>query len=98
MSQAIQDYLDSHPDLPTPSTILDLKQIAKNYDNFAEFCPNMAVYYAVKANSTDELLQVLIKKGSSFDTASIEEIRQMIRLGADPAKISFGNTIKKLLL
>ena len=41
------------------------------------------------------MLVLLRDLGSSFDVASRYELDQLLGLGVDPLKISFGNTIKK---
>jgi ornithine decarboxylase len=53
------------------------------------------VFYAVKANPAPEVLDLLARLGSCFDTASVVEIQQALAAGATPDRISFGNTIKK---
>jgi ornithine decarboxylase len=53
------------------------------------------VFYAVKANPAPEVLDLLAKLGSCFDTASVVEIEQVLATGCPPERISFGNTIKK---
>ena len=53
------------------------------------------MFYAVKANPAPEILDLLARLGSCFDTASVGEIEQALAAGATPDRISFGNTIKK---
>jgi ornithine decarboxylase len=53
------------------------------------------VFYAVKANPAPEVLTLLARLGSCFDTASVVEIEQTLAAGATADRISFGNTIKK---
>jgi ornithine decarboxylase len=49
----------------------------------------------VKANPQPEVLKALAELGSSFDCASVAEIRMALAAGATPDRVSFGNTIKK---
>ncbi|BBE30684.1 ornithine decarboxylase [Tepiditoga spiralis] len=81
--------------LDTPFLVLDLSYVDKNYDRLKKSISNVEIYYAVKANSHNEILELLNNKGSSFDAASIGEIKKLLSIGVDPKKISFGNTIKK---
>ena len=53
------------------------------------------MFYAVKANPAPEVLSLLAKLGSCFDTASVAEIEMVLAAGATPDRISYGNTIKK---
>ena len=62
---------------------------------FAKALPDTRVFYAVKANPEPQVLSLLAKLGSCFDTASVVEIEQTLAAGATPDRISFGNTIKK---
>jgi ornithine decarboxylase len=82
-------------DLPTPYLVVDLESISDNYKNLAAKLPNSQIYYAVKANPAPEILELLVKLGSKFDTASIPEIQACLAAGAASGHISFGNTIKK---
>ena len=58
-------------------------------------CHWRSIYYAVKANPAPQVLRRLVDLGSHFDAASFEEISECLAAGADPARLSFGNTIKK---
>lgn len=94
LSPRIAAYLRT-AQLPSPCLVVDVDLVARNYDDLATALPEAQVFYAVKANPADEILSRLAGRGSSFDTASIGEIDMCLRLGVDPARISFGNTIKK---
>ena len=79
----------------TPFLILSLKRVEKNYDELAKNLPYAKIYYAIKANPEDEVLKLLHRKGSNFDVATTFEMDQLLRLGVDPSRMSYGNTIKK---
>jgi ornithine decarboxylase len=49
---------------------------------------------AVKCNCDPTFLKVLANLGSNFDCASIEEMRTVLSLGVDPARILFANPCK----
>lgn len=87
-------YLEEHKPA-TPCLVVDLDVVARKYRDLAQALPLAEVFYAVKANPAPEILARLARLGSSFDTASAGEIRQSLAAGASPARISFGNTIKK---
>lgn len=82
-------------DKQTPFLVLDLDIIAERYNELQSLLPSAKVFYAVKANPQDEVLQTLAACGSSFDIASRYEMDQALSLGVKPDRISFGNTIKK---
>src|SRR5262249_24636577 len=75
--------------------VVDLDVVRDNYNAFAKALPDTRVFYAVKANPAPEVLTLLAKIGSCFDTASIPEIEMVLAAGATPDRISYGNTIKK---
>lgn len=79
----------------TPFLVIDLKKVEEKYDELRAIMPFAKIYYAVKANPNEEVLRMLIRKGSCFDIASPYELDHVLALGADPKKISYGNTIKK---
>jgi len=53
------------------------------------------VCYAVKANSSLAVLQVLAHLGSGFDIVSAGELERVLRAGGDPAKIVFSGVGKQ---
>ncbi|MFD1379318.1 type III PLP-dependent enzyme domain-containing protein [Fodinicurvata halophila] len=75
--------------------VLDLDVVADNYRCFSAALPDSRIYYAVKANPAPQILELLTQLGSCFDAASVAEIEMVLRAGADAARISYGNTIKK---
>ncbi len=90
----IIDFLrDRRPE--GPCLVVDLDVIAKNYRAFTRAMPDTRIFYAVKANPAPEILKLLASMGSCFDTASVAEIDMALAAGAEPSRISFGNTIKK---
>ncbi|WIM46552.1 type III PLP-dependent enzyme [Methanosarcina mazei] len=82
-------------DKETPFLIVDLQKIERSYDELVEHMPFAKIHYAVKANPLDKVVLALKRKGSNFDVATIYELDQLIRLGVEPERISYGNTIKK---
>jgi ornithine decarboxylase len=90
----ILDFLrDRRPE--GPCLVVDLDVIARNYKAFTRAMPDTRIFYAVKANPAPEILKLLARLGSSFDTASVPEVEMALAAGATPDRISFGNTIKK---
>jgi ornithine decarboxylase len=78
-----------------PCLVLDLDVVRENFIGFEKAMPDSKIYYAVKANPAPEILCLLASMGSNFDCASVAEIEMALAAGASPARISFGNTIKK---
>ena len=79
----------------TPFVVVDLDTISRAYDDLTENFPYAKIYFAVKANPAVEITELLNKKGSNFDIASIYELDKVLACGVKPEQISYGNTIKK---
>jgi ornithine decarboxylase len=79
----------------TPCLVVDLDVVAGNYKKLRHAVPDAKIYYAIKANPAPEILKSLAGLGSSFDTASVNEIDMALGAGAGAERISYGNTIKK---
>lgn len=79
----------------TPFLIVNLDIIKRRFEELQTNMPYAKIYYAVKANPADEIITLLNSMGSFFDVASIYELRKLLRLGVDPSRMSYGNTIKK---
>ncbi len=88
----------------TPLFIIDHAKIRENFRAFKKNLPKVQAYYAVKANSNQEIIKILFKEGSSFDVASYnefiqiyEQIKSLRKKDKDFFiwdKIIFSNTIK----
>ncbi len=94
VSTKIDNFISAN-NLLTPYLVMDLDMIASNYLTLVKEVPDTQIYYAVKANPAPAILKLLVRLGAKFDTASIKEIELCLLAGANPADISFGNTIKK---
>ena len=94
MTDRIKEFLARNRE-EGPRLVVDLDVVRENYLDFAAALPDTRVFYAVKANPAPEILSLLARLGSCFDTASTTEIDEVLAAGATPERISFGNTIKK---
>ncbi len=61
----------------TPLFIIDHEVIRANYRTFKQHLPRVQAYYAVKANSNQEIVKTLFEEGASFDVASYNEFMQV---------------------
>lgn len=88
----------------TPLFIIDHEKIRQNYRTFKKHLPRVQAYYAVKANSNQEIIKTLFYEGASFDVASYSEFMQVYEYLHSMEekdkdfyiwdKIIFSNTIK----
>ncbi|MDR0484807.1 MAG: type III PLP-dependent enzyme [Alphaproteobacteria bacterium] len=92
----VQRFLEENSNrIQTPCVIFDLNVLKEKYADFKKNMPNIEVFYAVKCNPSPKIIETLRDLGSSFDVASIEEVELCLSLKVDPAKLSWGSTIKK---
>jgi ornithine decarboxylase len=57
--------------------VIDHDKIRKNYRVFRKNLPRVQAYYAVKANSNQEIIKTLFDERASFDVASYNEFMQI---------------------
>lgn len=90
----IADFIATH-ELPSPCLVVDVDVVEHSYVTMTRALPLAQVYYAVKANPSEEVIARLATLGANFDVASPGEIDLCLKLGVSPARLSYGNTIKK---
>lgn len=78
----------------TPYMITDLDMVAQKCQEFRHIFPDIDLYYAVKAFSDDEVIKHIDGLLDGYDVASVTEIRQLIKLGIAPARMTYSNPIK----
>ena len=81
--------------MQTPYVIIDLDIVETKFRELSEALHSTELCYAVKANPGKPVIERLAALGASFDVASVPEIDLVLSCGVEPARISFGNTIKK---
>jgi ornithine decarboxylase len=79
----------------TPCLVVDTAIVARSFNRLRTAMPDADIFYAIKANPAPDILEMLVELGSSFDAASLAEVRMVLAAGATADRISFGNTIKK---
>ncbi|KAL5015904.1 hypothetical protein ScPMuIL_005493, partial [Solemya velum] len=75
--------------------VIDLGEIVHKYANWVRRLPRVKPFYAVKCNDDHAVLKILADLGSGFDCASQNEIQKILKLGVDPVRIIYANTIKQ---
>lgn len=81
----------------SPLYVYSLDQIKKQYQAYAQACPNdtrVTICYAVKANSNIHLLKELVALGSGFDIVSEGELARVLISGASASKAVFAGVGK----
>ncbi len=80
----------------TPAIICSKKQIAYNLNYFLKCLSIKAqqVYFPVKANHDNEVLEFLGQQNTSFEVASLGELLLLKKLNIDASRIIFSNPVK----
>jgi ornithine decarboxylase len=81
-------------DAPTPYLITDLDTVADRYTRLTAELPGVDVFYAMKCNSSPEVLRTLADMGSGFEVASMGELTTLLDIGVDAADVLYSNPIK----
>jgi len=91
------DVAEIAAQLGTPCYVYSRATLERHWRVFDEALgthPHL-VCYAVKANSSLAVLQVLARLGSGFDIVSEGELARVLRAGGDPARIVFSGVGKR---
>lgn len=94
MSPAVAGFL-GRGDPATPCLVIELDVVARRYAELRASWPDVAVYYAVKANPEPGVVDVLGGLGAGFDVASPAEVDLCLSRGVPAGRLSYGNTVKK---
>jgi ornithine decarboxylase len=81
-------------DAPTPYLACHLQTVTEQYRRMLTALPDANVFYAMKCNSSTEILRHVRGLGCGFEVASIGELETLIDIGVDPADVLFSNPIK----
>ena len=80
----------------TPAYVYSSRAIRDNYRAYDEAFADLphTVCYAVKANSSLAVLQLLAREGAGFDIVSGGELFRVLKAGGDPSKVVFSGVGK----
>ncbi|MHB8405030.1 MAG: diaminopimelate decarboxylase [Gammaproteobacteria bacterium] len=81
----------------TPLYVYSKTAILSAWQRFTQACGGHphCVCYAVKANSSLAILQLLAKPGAGFDIVSVGELERVLRAGGNPGGIVFSGVGKR---
>ncbi|XP_063807325.1 ornithine decarboxylase-like [Pseudophryne corroboree] len=75
--------------------VADLNDVIQKHCRFLQQLPRVRPFYAVKCNSSIEVLQVLAALGTGFDCASKTEIQMILGMGVPATDIIYANPCKQ---
>lgn len=79
----------------SPFLVINPERVRDNFRALHTALPTARIRFAVKASPVPELIRLLAEEGAEFDVASVGEIELCLRAGVDPARMCYGNPIKK---
>src|SRR5262245_641689 len=94
MNTVLMDTVLHDPTTPTPSLILDFDDIRKHYARFVDSFPGWQVFYAVKANAHQSIIQLVVDKHGGLGIASLAELERALGAGALGEQIICSHPIK----
>ena len=74
--------------------LFDGNKLIANYQRLQKALPTFSIAYAMKSNSNENIVRILEKEGSCFETASYNEISYLLDLGISAKKMIFSNPVK----
>lgn len=78
----------------TPFFLFSKKALQARYEEFKAHFPGSTVYYAMKADAEKGVLETLAAAGSSFEAASLHELKLLKELHVPPERILYGTSVK----
>lgn len=78
----------------SPLLVLSETQIEHNYKFLTKRMPGVKIYYAVKSNPNQRIINKLNELGSCFDVASDGEILTLSSMGIDAKHMVYANPVK----
>ncbi|MBF0464320.1 MAG: type III PLP-dependent enzyme [Nitrospirae bacterium] len=87
------NYIDSGQ-LKTPYLVIDGDKLARNAATIGKGIQNSKVFYAVKANPAQNVLDFLNHQGTGFEISSMGELNVLAALKIAPERIISSNPVK----
>lgn len=81
-------------DFPTPYLVGDLAMLRDRFSSFRAALPGIHPFFAVKSNSTPQVLEAALQAGARFEVASLGELRLLQEIRVDPGDVLYSNTVK----
>ncbi|HSX08895.1 MAG TPA: type III PLP-dependent enzyme [Candidatus Saccharimonadales bacterium] len=89
-----QQFLTKTKNVPTPFLMMDLDQVRKNYHRIQKSIDGVEVYYSIKANDHERIVETLAKENCSFDVSSLRELKLLMKIGVSAERIKCFHPIK----
>ncbi len=91
-------FIQKTASLKTPITVYDLSIVDHNVKRLREALSGVDLYYSLKCNPLDFIVERLIENGVGFEVASLAEVKQVVDAGTQKKKIMCLHPIKSIEL
>jgi ornithine decarboxylase len=88
---ALRRLADEHG---TPLLVVRGRQIERNHQILRRLLPDVAIFYAMKANPHPRIVETITGAGGGVEVCSTEEIELCGRLGVEPRRVLYTHPIK----
>lgn len=78
----------------TPLLVISTEKVTDNYKFLIKHMPRVKIFYAMKANPNQHIVQTMADLGSCFDVASDGEMRQLSEMGVAADRMVYANPYK----
>uniref|UniRef100_A0A182QGE5 ornithine decarboxylase n=1 Tax=Anopheles farauti TaxID=69004 RepID=A0A182QGE5_9DIPT len=79
-----------------PIHVLDVDTVVYRYTEWIRQMPRVKLYYAIKSNDADAIVETIALLGGGFDCASQAELERVLNLGVPPASIIYAQPSKSV--
>jgi len=97
------EFLKSNPSsedflrtVKTPSLVMSKRKLVEKFNEVKKHFEGFNVYYAVKANDDEGVIETFAKEGAGFEIASPHELQKVRKFGVEPSRIISSNPVKPL--
>ncbi len=80
----------------TPSLVMRKSLMEKRYGEVIKHFDRFRVYYAVKANDCEGVIETFANLRAGFEVASVEELKRVLKFGVSPERVISSNPVKPL--
>jgi ornithine decarboxylase len=97
MNKVLMDTILQNPNTQTPALVLDFDVIQQTYTRFLNAFPGGQIFYAMKANANQQVVQLVVDRQGGLEIASLAELERSLDAGALGEQIICSNPIKNPL-
>jgi len=83
-------------EVETPSLVMRRDKLVSRYREVKKHFSDFSVYYAVKANDDEGVIETFAQEGAGFEVASIAELQKVFKYNVPAERVISSNPVKPL--